>query len=306
MGSDRRGEAHLWLLFEEALVAVRRGGTQVVEVRRSFAAVADALAATGLVARSVALALRGELDDALALRGGLEPTAFRARPFPTEEAAAGASPVPGGVAVWLEAEVERHLDLVAAFDPATRPEVGATATRILAGPVRAFEAAGALGPARGLVDDLAATLASAGFDAGRLRAGSEGRVRREWVRFLRERPAVKEGAEDQVAVREPRTTMGELAGRAVRVDRVSWRPDRIELLVALRDPTGPGREDWTPWAARALDRRGRLHLGPPTTALLDGGSSARFVLRPGLPADADRLDVRITTGAHRVEGTVLL
>lgn len=305
MVADRRGEAHLWLLLEEALVAVRRGGSDVWDVRRNFVAVAQALAATGLVPAAVARALGGELDDALALRRLLEPSAFTARPFPFDDAAAGAEPVSGGVAVWLEAEVERHLELVSAFDPATRPDAGASALRVLGGPVRAFESAGALGSARRLVDDLAASLASAGFDTGRVRPGSEGRVRREWVRYLRERPSSAPGAAPP-QVRVPRIALGELSGRVVRVDHVGWTATEIDVRVTARSATGPGREDWTPWHARVLDRRGRLHLGPPTTSLFDGGSRAHFRLRPGLPADADRVDLRITAGAARVEGTVLL
>lgn len=307
MVPDRRGEAHLWLLLEEALVGVRRAGDEVREVRRNFRAVADALAATGLVATAVASALAAELDDALAVRGLLDPASFRARPFPHAAAWPRPDHAATGVAVWLEAEIERHLDLVAGFDPATRPDAGAAAMRILGGPVRAFEAAGALGPGRALMDDFGASLVSAGYEAGRTRAGADGRLRREWVRFLRERPDPMPEPHQADEVREPSAALGVVAGRTARVDRVAWSGAAVDVRVTLRAAAGPRFGDHrTPWHARALDSRGRLHLGPPSTSAAEGGSSAMFRLRPGLTRDADRLVVRITCGGERIEGTVPL
>jgi hypothetical protein len=217
--------------------------------------------------------------------------------------------------VWLEAEIERHLDLLAGYDPTTRPDAGADAMRILGGPVRAFDAAGILGRGRAAVADLATSIAVVGFDTGRAIAG-DGRVRREWVRFLRDRPKAVPHPHEPDHVSTPRTVLGVLHGRTARVDEVAWSTDAVDLAVTLRpasEEAGVAGEhrrftatESLPWYARVVDDRGRLHLGQPRTPILAGGTGARFTLRPGLDAGVRRLHVRVSSRGAKVEGTVAL
>jgi hypothetical protein len=313
-----RAEAHLWLLLEEALIAAGRGGEDVWEVQRQFRSVSDALLAAGVVAPGVAGRLRYELDDALVVRGLLPPASFTAM----ATAAAGLEDVDAAPnlqtavaedgTVWLEAELERHLDLLASRDPAVNPGAGAEALRILAGPVRALEAAGALGDdGHRLVADFATSIAAAGFEVGRGTA-TDGRVRREWARFLRDRPEPWPADQgDPIEVRHPRMLLGTLRGRAVRVDEVGWSSLEVGIRLALRPLASVERhlldaDDLAPWSVRAVDDRGRLHLGAPVPPVAEAGGGLRVRLRPGLAPGVQRLDLRVTARGARLEGSVLL
>jgi hypothetical protein len=304
---SRRAEAHLWLLLEEALVAIARGGADPWEVRRQFGYVTGAVAEARIVSAELAAAIRLELDDALAVRGLLEAASFRGADPLDAPATPPHDPPPAtadGAVVWLEAEIERHLDLLAAYDPTVRPDAGADTLRILAAPTRAFEAAGALGArGRALLTDLTASIAAAGFDPGRAAPG-DGRVRRDWVRFLRDRPPLPPDPFEPVGSARPRTVLGRIGDRTVRVDEVAWTSELIELHVALRPDEGIGSRERIAWQARALDHRGRLHLGQPTVPLVDAGASATFRLRPGLEDGIAGLQVRVTAKGQRVEGNV--
>ena len=304
----RRGEAHLWLLLEEALVAVGRGGAETWDVQRHFRYVADAIAAAGVVAPATTQALKHELDDALVVRRLVPAASFTGAeaPDPAAEPAEPAEAPEGGALVWLEAELERHLDLLSDYDPATRPDAAAETLRILAGPARAFEASGVLGAAgRALLADLTATAVAAGYDPGR--AGTpDGRVRRDWARFLRDRPPpLAAPFEPSKSVRS-RTVLGALGDREVRVDEVAWNDRAVELTVSLRRPGRFALDERAPIQARAVDGRGHLHLGQPTRAAKQGGTSATLQLRPGLEDGVTTLQVRVTSNGHKVEGAVAL
>ena len=306
--ATRRGEAHLWLLLEEALVAVGRGGADPWETQRHFRYVADAMAAAGTVPTAITHAIKHELDDALVVRRLVPAASFQGAPYEIDRSSRDAhrGPVDGAV-VWMEAEVERHLDLLASFDPATRPDAGADTVRILAAPARAFEASGVLGAAgRALVADLIASVAAAGFDPGRAAPTDGGRVRREWVRFLRDRPApFPDPFEPMKAVR-PRIVLGDIDDHTLRVDELAWNGDGLELTVTFRRDRGMAVVDRLPWLARVLDQRGRLHLGQATRSHRDGGTAAVFPLRPGLDDGGGVLQVRLTHHGRKVEGAVPL
>ena len=309
--ATRRGEAHLWLLLEEALVAVGRGGADPWAVQRNFRYVADAMAHAGTLPPAITQAIKHELDDALVVRRLLPAASFHGDPYDIEDGQRDEHEhdrPSDGANVWFEAEIERHLDLLAAFDPATRPDAGAETIRILAAPARAFEAAGVLGATgRALVADLVASIADAGFDPGRGTPG-DGRVRREWARFLRDRPPpLPEPFEPTRAV-HPRAPLGAVGEHTLRADGVAWNHDALELTVSFRRPDGIAVTDRTPWLARAVDHRGRLHLGQPTRSHRDGGTAAVFTLRPGLDDGQGHgtLDVRLTNRGRKVEGRVEL
>ncbi|HUP84870.1 MAG TPA: hypothetical protein VM143_04295 [Acidimicrobiales bacterium] len=300
---SRRVEAHLWLLLEEALVAIARGGADPWEIRRQFGYVTGAVAEAGIAPTSLTSSIRLELDDALAVRGLLAAASFQGAQ-PPDPAPETNRDNPDGAVVWLEAELERHLDLLAAYDPIVRPDAGAETLRILAAPARAFEAAGVLGaPGRALLADLTASVAAAGFDPGRPTPGA-GRVRRDWVRFLRDRPPPPPAAFDPTASARPRMVLGRLRDRTVRVDEIAWTSDAIELHLALRPDEGIGRGEHAAWHARMVDPRGRVHLGQPAVPRLDGGASATLRLRPGLEDGVKALVVRVTSRGQRVEGRV--
>lgn len=305
--ATRRGEAHLWLLLEEALVAVGRGGADPWDAQRHFRDVADAMAAAGTVPAPITQAVKHELDDALVVRGLVPAASFQGVAYEVDEHLRDDHRGPAdGANVWLEAEIERHLDLLAYFDPATGPDAGARTLRLVAAPARAFDAAGVLGAGgRALVSDFTASVAAAGFDPGRATPG-DGRVRREWVRFLRDRPnPFPEPFEPAKSVR-PRAALGEIGQHALRVDEVSWTDDALELTVSFRRPDGIARTDRSPWLARVLDHRGRLHLGQPTRSHREGGTSAVFALRPGLDDGGTVLQVRLSNCGRKVEGQVSL
>jgi hypothetical protein len=297
---SRRGEAHLWLLLEESLADAKRAEGAVWPAQRNFRSVVEALVAAGSVPAAVGDAIADELDDTLAVRGLVSTGAFRGRAFPAEEAVAAEGGSAAAASTWFEAEVDRHLDLLADFDVSLRPDAGADALRILGGPVRAFEAAGVVGSTRHLLADLAASLASAGFDVGPLVGGEE---RKAWVAFLRDQPRSLVTAEPE-QFREVRQPIGEVEGRTVAVTSVAWSPALLQLRTTVRSPSGIGIEDGSRWSARAVDDGGRLHLGQPTMAMSDGGSAAIFRLRPGFVTPPAQLDVTITRGGSSATATV--
>lgn len=303
----RLAEAHLWLLLEEAVVGISRGGAQVDEVRRNFRAVGQALAGAGVIDGSISRYIAGELDDVLAVRRLVPLATFRGAPppLPVEPPDAPRD----AVAVWLEAEIERHLDLVAGFDPAEQPGAGADALRILSGPVRAFEAARVLGPAKALVSELAAALVDAGYDAGRNPAAAptgHERNRPQWVAFLRRRPRPLPEHFEPDDAREPDAVIGEIDGHTLRVTRISWTADVLEVVASVRSPAIDLADVYRTWACRAVNDRGGLHLGQPVAQRHDAGAAARFLLRPGLLSPSTRLDVRVTSGGRRADAAVAL
>jgi hypothetical protein len=306
-----RAEAHLWLLLEEALVAVGRAGQDVWEVQRQFRYVTDALLAVGVIRPPVALHLRHQLDDALVVRRLIPPASFadvdRDLSASADDVADAAE---ADASIWLEAELERHLDLLASYDPTTDPQAGAEAMRILTGPVRALEAAGALGAAKPLVADFATSIAAAGFDPGSHHppTNESGRVRREWVRFLRDRPGPWPDLPQPAEVRHPKLLLGHLCHRAVRIDELSWSEVEVGVRLTLH-PVGQATIDVAgrvPWSMRVIDDRGRLHLGHPLPPIALGPSGPGFRLRPGLAAGVQRVDVRITAQGARLEGSIPL
>lgn len=307
---DRRGEAHLWLLLEEALRIVRGTDVEPWEAWRNYRAVADALVAVGAVEAEVAEALVGELDDALAVRGVIPAGAFGAGPWADVDVLARArAPVPPEAArVWLEAEVERHLDLFASFGTGARGWAAADMLRILAGPVRAFAAAGLLRSVEEarLLDDVAATLAAAGVDPGR--PVDPGAVAHPaWLGFLRSEPRPLPDVHEPTERRRAWVALGATPdGDTVRVDEVAWSERAIDVTVTVRRSSSRVvRDDRTPWSLRLVDGDGGLHLGQP--AILRAGAGVLpFSLRPGLAAGPQRLEARVTHGGACVEGTVAL
>ncbi|MBW3615636.1 MAG: hypothetical protein KY439_10065, partial [Actinobacteria bacterium] len=120
-------------MFEETLGTVVRLGAPgdgasrhgaAWQARRNYAYVAGALAASGMVAPAVADALVQELEDALVLRGRAEVAGFAGRPFPVDAATAPRAVAAGRPEVWLEAEIERHLELLSAMSAAERQAAG--------------------------------------------------------------------------------------------------------------------------------------------------------------------------------------
>lgn len=310
MHPDRRGEAHLWLLLEEALLHVRRAGVEPWESWRNFRAVVDALVVTGALGGEVGDALVSELDDALALRGVVPSGVFTAAPWPSLETLTAARPAPpaGAAVAWLEAEVERHLDLFASFGSDAQAWAASDLVRIVGGPVRAFAAVGMLeaGDA-GILEEVVATLEAA--DVPVPRPAAAGAVPREpWVGFLRSRPGPLPVAHEPRHRRLPRVELGRLDETSARLDAVAWSEQALELDVAVRSrPAAAVRTAGTaaPWHARVLDEDGGLHLGQPVTPRR-GAASLRFALRPGLPDGVGRLEVRLTRGGARVEASVAL
>jgi len=309
MQPDRRGEAHLWLLLEEVLVQVRGAEVEPWEAWRNFRAVVDALVVTGALAVDVGDALVGELDDALAVRAVVPAGAFAGAPWPSLDVltAFRPAPPPRAAVVWLEAEVERHLDLFASFGSDAQAWAAADLVRIIGGPVAAFSAVGMLDEDAGrILDDVIATLAAVGIDVPQP-AGDGGEARPPWVEFLRSRPAPLPVDHAPVHQRLTRLALGRLGGIAVRIDSVAWSEEAIEGELALR--SRPGSETSVPlsapWHVRIRDAEGRLHLGQPVTARR-GAGSVRFSLRPGLATAVGPLEVRVTRGGERVEASVPL
>lgn len=328
--SARRGEAHLWLLLEEALTSIRRGGASVDEVRRNVHAVTGALAAAEVVPPGVARRIEGEFGNLLAVRGLTPLAGFLAHdPDPVSEAVTVVAPGPAvqaphdGARIWLEAEIGRHLDLLAAFDPATRPSAGTEAMRILAGPVRAFLAARALDrPGRALVDDFAASLVDVGYEVRRpssTTAGSgkerEGRPRAEWAAYLRQELAPPSDEFEADVTHPLDVNLGEVRpGLSVHLTRVAWTPEALEIIARIRHvgldlaagtlPVQVALDLDASWSCRMTDELGALHLGQPTRARFDGGRATRFRLRPGLPDGATTFELVIAVGGRQVAATV--
>lgn len=308
MTNDRRGEAHLWLLLEEALRHVRNAEVEPWEAWRNFRAVTDALVVVGSVAPEVGEALVGELDDALAVRGVIPAGAFSAAPWPDLDILTATRPAPpvGAAVVWLEAEIERHLDLFVSFGTEAQAWAASDLVRILSGPVAGFRAVQLLEERdERILEDVVATLAAAGVDAGRS-PHPEATARESWVDFLRARPAALPEPHVPTDGRLPRLEIGGLGAADVRVDAVMWSEDAIDVEVAVRTRSSrPDPLHGAPWHARILDDRGHLHLGQ-TVQLRRGAGMLRFSLRPGVGPGVNRLDVRITRGGARVEGSVEL
>ncbi len=274
------------------------------ESRRNYGYVAGALAAAGIVSDPVAAALVGELDDALVVRGLVELDHFGGRPFPVEQAAAPSPAPPGGPQVWLEAEIERHLDLLAGMAPGERPDAGGEVLRILSGPLRAFAATGAGEPCRRLVEQLAASLDAAGFDVGDL-VTDPLVARPEWVRYLHERPIPRQTSAPLAHRRELREAIGCLGGRQVVLAGLGWSPDRLDVSMLLRPPRGAqGGRGSSGLAVRALDDQGRLHLGQVSGISVAG--EVLVHLRPGLGPAAASLQLRVTAGGECLTTGVIL
>jgi hypothetical protein len=126
------------------------------------------------------------------------------------------------------------------------------------------------------------------------------------VQFLRDGPPPLPEPHEPDERRTPRLLLGEIAGRLVRLDTLAWSADAIDLEVIVRGPDGRADpEVGVPWQARVLDDRGHVHLGQP--AVLRGGAGRlRFALRPGVGPGVNRLDLRVTRGGARLEGSVAL
>lgn len=318
-------------MLEEALTSIRRGGVPIDEVQRNVHAVTGALAAAEVVPPGVTRRIETEFGNLLAVRG-LTPLAgfLAADPDLVSEAAVVVDPGPvvpaphDGARMWLEAEISRHLDLLAAFDPVTRPSAGTEAMRILAGPVRAFEASRALDrPGRALVDDFAATLVDVGYEVRRPKSTTggtggkrEGRSRAEWSAYLRQDMAPPNDDFEPVATHSVDVALGEIRpGLAVHLVRIAWSEDALELVARIHHLEGFDlasgvvsarvvRDLDTQWSCRVTDEQGALHLGQPTRAHYEGGRATRFRLRPGLPDGASTLAVAIVAGGRQVTATV--
>jgi hypothetical protein len=293
--ADRRGEAHLWLVLEEALASATHAGDEhgVWDARRSFRPVADALMVVGAVEPSRAEAIVAELDDALAVRGLTVAHSFGGRAFPAWDP--DRQPVRRRGDGWLEAEIEHHLDLVADIQPGANPMLGMRVLEVLGPAVRALQAAGALphGPAR--LADVAATFHAAGFFVD----APLGEADRGWLGFLRSRPAPLTGATEPAASVDLEVAVGTMAGRPVVVRKVAWSESVLELDVDA--PELPDTSLSTVgWRCSVFDDAGRLHLGQVGIRRGEGGPVV-FRLRPGLMAGVSSMSVRITRGSERIE-----
>lgn len=308
MTTDRRAEAHLWLVLEEAVATVRGAEVTPWEAWRNFLAVVDALVVTGALDDEVGDALVSELEDALALRGVVPAGVFSAAPWPDLDVLTRPRPaLPAGAAlVWLEAEIERHLDLFASFGDEARAWAAADLVRIVGAPVRAFLAVGLLAEGEDrILESVVATLAAAGVDPGRP-VDPDAIARPAWVDFLVSKPEALPEPHRPAAARQPRVALGRLAGAELRLDAVSWSPVAVELEVAARVRPASGAPDSrVPWSARLVDDLGVLHLGQPVT-LRRGSGSLDFTLRPGLGPDVQSIELRLTRGGERLDATVAL
>lgn len=297
--ADRRGEAHLWLAFEDALrAAVGADPQAVADVRRSFRTIADTLSVVGAVDARRAEAVVAELDDALAVRGLLAGEVFRGRPLPPFDAEQ--HPVPRRGDGWLEAEIEHHLDLVVDLNPSTSPALGSRVLDVLRPSVRALQACGSLPRGDARLADLAATFRAAGFEVD----PRVGEVDRGWLGFLTDRPAPVTSTLRPVTSVRTGVELGTVRGRSVTVARVGWSEALLEL-----DVEAPAIHDSLPftvaWRASVFDDAGRLHLGQ--AAVRRGGDGPLvFRLRPGLMAGVSSLSVRVTRGSERLEDEVRL
>jgi len=298
--TDRRGEAHLWLLLEEALAdarAAHASGTRgdVDEVLRRFDGVVNALSDVGAVARPLARHIADELEVALTVRGIVEGRSFLWRDPPALQPED--RPVRQRGDGWLEAMIEQQLDVVVDVTPATH--IGERVIANLTPQVRALRAVGSLKSSRRL-EDLAATLAAAGY-APPPAAGARGEVDKGWLSFLEARPRPLTGEDRPAAAKAITYELGHVDRGAVTLTELAWSTDL--LRVELTAPTYVARKRWT---ASAFDDSGQLHLGQPA---LDGGGNTGalvFDLRPGLRDTVRTLSLRVTHEATRLDEQVSL
>ncbi len=315
LAGRRAGEAHLWLLFEESIASARRQAASdpsAWEARRSFHDAAEALVAVGAVAPATADAIAQELDDALALRGHLPASEFSGAAFP--EGTGPASPangdprvgVPGSTRaqgskaraaeVWLEAEIVRHLDLLAGMDAESRRVAGAQSLTLLRGPARALAAWSGRTDADDLVRELAASLAAAGLVSESVATPP----RPAWVRLLRLPALPPPSGHPPTAGRDLRVPLGSLAGAPATLTRVAWSADAVELRVRTaaaaglaRSPLEGPRARPPRWLARVVEPVAGLHAGQ---AGRRTGDEVVFNLRPGLREVAAAITVTVTAG----------
>jgi hypothetical protein len=305
---DRRGEAHLWLLLEEALVEARyvanaahaagASGSaaiaEVEEVRRAFEGVASALADVGAVARPLARHIVSELHVALTVRGllGDESRLTWSDPPPL---ATTETPVRQRGDGWLESTIEQHLDLIVDLPPTH--DVGGRVLANLAPRVRALRAVGSIRSGRRL-DDLAATLAVTGYAAPGS-APEKGEVDKGWLSFLEARPRLLTQADQPTVSRTIGSELGVVEGAAVTLRALSWSTDVLQVDVAV-----PPHLSGMRWLASAYDDSGQLHLGQP--GFRAGPDGVSFGLRPGVRDTVRTLSLRVTYGATRLDEQVTL
>jgi hypothetical protein len=289
-------------------VAVRGDTVEPWEAWRSYRAVADALVAVDALTAPVADALASELDDVLAVRGVTLAGAFSGAPWPDVEVLRrppASPPPPGAGPTWLEAEIERHLDLFASFNPGARSWAARDLVRIIGSHVRAFEAVGLLPAAEAtrIRDEVVSSLHAAGVDPDRP-AEPDVAPRAEWVQFLGGAPGPIPEPFVPTETRRPSLTIGQVRGVAVRLTDVAWNSAAVRLDLLLR-PVTPVSGSATPLHARLVDDGGRLHLGQPDTRRRDVAALHLF-LRPGLADGVRGFDLRLTKGGERIEASVAL
>lgn len=298
--ADRRAEAHLWLVMEEALATARAGGEAVTEARRTYASVADALVVSGAIEAERAADIVREFDDVLAVRGFVGPNAFAGRastPWDPERRVVARS-----AEGWLEAAIEHHLDLIVDLDPLAGHGVGRRTLELLRPQVRALEAAGSVRRGQARLADLAATLDAAGYAVD----GPLGEVDRGWLTFLRDRPQALLSSHEAATHVEVRAPIGEVGGETVVVVGVGWSEALLQIDVEAPSPS-EHLTVATMWHCSVFDDRGHLHLGASGARVHEHGEAPlQFRLRPGLMAGVQRLTVRITRGAERIEDEVSL
>ena len=298
---DRRGEAHLWLVLEEALGAARGAADAdgVLDARRMFRNVADALIVCGAIEQARAEALVQELDDTLAVRGLLSPRFFWARPFPVWEPEA--QPVRRRGDGWLEAEIEHHLDLVVDLEPVVTSAVARRVLEMLRPAERALQSAGSLPHGTTRLADLAATFVALGLEVD----GPFGDADKGWLGFLRDRPSPLTETMESVASTVVRAPLGTLDGRPVVVQRLAWSEAVLEISVEIPDLEASSLFGFA-WRCSAFDDAGRLHLGRFDASSDDPANPVVFRLRPGLMAGVSSLSVRVTHRAERLEEQISL
>jgi hypothetical protein len=306
---DRRGEAHLWLVLEDALASARdahaRGDVDrgVWDARRRFASVASVLVDVGAIGERRAEGIIAELDDALALRGVMRSTAFRGdRLAPWDEPPLVTTARRSGDG-WLEAEIEHHLNLIVDLQPRDNADVGHQLLDNLAPQVRALHAVGSL-RSRSRLDDLAATLAAVGYGVEGITDASidpgAGDVDKGWLSFLRARPRLIHVDDEPAASRTVNLQLGEADGPVV-LERLAWSTD--VLVLEVKTPATSSQF----WRASAFDDSGQLHVGHPGQRVTaSSGAPTVFRLRPGLRDTVRSLWVRVTHKASRVEEQVML
>ena len=299
---DRRGEAHMWLVLEEALTAARAaaGNDRVVwDVRRAFRSLADALVVVGALDPPRAEAVVRELDDALALRKLVPPSSFDGRIFPSWSA--DEQPVRRRGDGWLEAEIETQLDLVVDLDPLSNPWTGQRVVEVLSPSVRALQAAGSLPPGHSRLGDVAATFRAVGYAVDVPDAGEPDKG---WLGFLRDRPAPVTSVLAPVTSMTADVPLGTIRGVPVRVVGLAWSELLLEVTIETTAFQNDAGLTGVSWRCSAFDDAGRLHLGQ--VGDLFTPERMRFRMRPGLMAGVRAVSVRVTNGAERLEEQVRL